>query len=108
MNTAGSDLVIVTTSAGDIDWLTGFARSLVAERVIACANIIPAIRSVYRWEGQVAEDQEALAILHTTAAALELLQQRIAAEHPYAVPQVVILRAEAAANYLAWLGANVR
>lgn len=98
-----SELAVVTTTAADIDWLTRFVRALVAEEVIACANIVPAIRAVYRWEGEVAEDVEALAVLHTTTTALDRLRERIATEHPYAVPQVVVLRADAAAGYLNWV-----
>jgi periplasmic divalent cation tolerance protein len=66
-------------------------RTLVEERLAACANVVPGIVSVYRWEGTVQRDSEALVILKTTAAGVEALRDRIVRLHPYDVPEVLAL-----------------
>ena len=66
-------------------------RALVEERLAACANVVPGIVSVYRWEGTVQRDSEALVILKTTAAGVEALRDRIVRLHPYDVPEVLAL-----------------
>lgn len=83
------DLVDVTISADDPEWLAGFVRTLVERRLAACGNIIPAIRSVYEWEGEVRDDQQALVILHTTADKVQAIIDLADAEHPDDVPQVL-------------------
>ncbi|MEU2014344.1 divalent cation tolerance protein CutA, partial [Nocardia sp. NPDC019302] len=62
---ADHDLVDVSISADDADWLAGFTRSLVEDKLAACGNLIPGVRSVYRWEGAIHDDQQTLVILHT-------------------------------------------
>ena len=78
--------------------------TLVGERLAACVNIVPAIRSVYRWEGQVQDDIEALLVIKTRAACYERLEQTIAAAHPYELPEIIAVPVERGfAPYLAWI-----
>jgi len=70
---------------------SGLARAVVEERLAACVNIIPSITSVYRWEGEVHEDGEALLVIKTTAGGLDALQERLTALHSYDVPEVLAL-----------------
>ncbi|MFF0488507.1 divalent-cation tolerance protein CutA [Nocardia sp. NPDC004068] len=82
-------LVDVTISGPSIDVLARLTRKIVDERLAACGNIIPSIRSIYRWDGEVQDDAEALVILHTR---LDLVPAIIAladAEHPDDTPQVI-------------------
>jgi periplasmic divalent cation tolerance protein len=85
------------------------ARVLVEERLAACGNVVPGLRSIYRWEGKVQDDAEALLVLKTTRERFEALRDRVLALHPYQVPEVVALPIEAgSAPYLAWIAAETR
>ena len=100
-------VVVLTTmpdevSAGD------FAQRLVEQRVIACANIVPRITSVYRWDGRVKRDQEALVIMKTTKARVPVLKDLMDDLHPYEVPEMMVLSDSGAHRaYLGWVAEEV-
>jgi len=76
----------------------------VQERLAACANLVPAIHSIYWWEGRVQEDGEALLLVKTTRDRFEALRDRVLALHPYQVPEVLALPVAAgSASYLEWI-----
>ena len=81
----------VVVTADDADWLAGFTRTLVEERLAACGHQIAAIRSVYRWEGAVHDELEARVALHTRRSLVAALTARVVALHPYDVPCVIAL-----------------
>src|SRR5262245_23542546 len=84
------------------------ARALVEERLAACVNVIGGVRSIYSWKGSVCDDAEVMGVVKTTAARFEALRARVAALHPYEVPEVIALPVEAGhAPYLDWLRASV-
>jgi len=64
---------------------------LVVEGIIACANIFPPMKSIYRWNNQLVKESECAAILKTSAFKTEALKERIRAIHPYALPALVFL-----------------
>jgi periplasmic divalent cation tolerance protein len=103
------DVVEVVVTAADAEWLAGFTRRLVEERLAACGHQIAAIRSVYRWEGAVHDDPEARVALHTRASLVPEIVARADAEHPYDVPCVLALPV-AGGNpaYLAWVVAETK
>jgi periplasmic divalent cation tolerance protein len=78
-------------TAADADWLAGFTRTLVEERLAACGHQIAAIRSVYRWEGAVHDEPEARVALHTRRSLVEAITTRADELHPYDVPCVIAL-----------------
>lgn len=79
-------------------------RVLVEERLAACVNVVPGLRSVYRWKGAVETADEALLLIKTTAGAFEALAARVRALHPYTLPEVIALPLAAGlAAYLAWI-----
>ncbi len=83
------------------------ARVLVDEELAACVNLVPAVRSIYRWQGTVSDDTETLAIIKTTRARYDALAARLIALHPYEVPELIALSLSAGhAPYLAWLAAS--
>ena len=85
------------------------ARHVVAEGLAACGNIVPAIRSIYRWEGQVQDDGESLLILKSSAEQYEALEKMIADQHPYDVPEVLALPIERGLpGYLQWMAEGLR
>ena len=95
-------LVLVT--APDMESAKRIARSFVEERLAACANVLPGLTSVYRWEGDVVEDAEVLIIFKTRAGLLGRFEERLGEIHPYDVPECVALAPDRVqATYLAWL-----
>lgn len=99
-----TDALVVLVTAPSADQAASLARALVGERLAACGNVVPAIRSIYWWEGKVQDEPEALLVLKTTRARFDALRERVLALHPYQVPEVIALPVEAgSAAYLAWL-----
>ena len=100
----GADPRLVLSTAPDRASAERIARSLVESRLAACVNLVPGIRSVYRWEGEVEEADEVLLVAKTTAARLEELERALVGLHPYDVPECVALDpSRVEASYLAWL-----
>jgi len=101
---AADALVVVSTtvaSAGDADRL---ATLLVEERLAACVQVTGPLRSTYRWRAVVEQTDEWALAIKTTAAALPALEARLAAEHPYELPEIVAVEVRhASAGYAAWV-----
>ncbi len=100
----GTDFVIVlTTFPADHD-VEAVARTLVEERLAACVNVWPAMRSIYAWKGAVERADERQVVIKTTRARVAELEARIRTLHPYDVPEFVVLPIDAgSAGYLSWL-----
>lgn len=99
-------LVLTTTS--DAEEAARIARILVEERLIACATLLPAAQSVYRWEGKVESASETLMLLKTGPDQLEALETRLHALHSYETPEFLVVRVDAGSRgYLNWLDANL-
>ena len=99
-----TDALVVLVTTPSPERAAEIARAVVEERLAACGNVVPGLRSIYRWEGKVHDDAEALLVLKTTRARFEALRDRVFALHPYEVPEVIALPVEAgSARYLAWL-----
>lgn len=82
----------------------GVADALVAERLVACVNVLPAARSVYRWDGRVVREAEVVAWAKTTRGRLDALTAAVEARHPYDVPCVVAYpTVGGSAAYLDWV-----
>ena len=99
-----TEAVVVLVTAPTAEGAAEIARAVVEEKLAACGNVIPAIRSIYRWEGKVQDDAEALLVLKTERKRFRELCDRIVALHPYDVPEVLALPVEAGSDrYLDWL-----
>jgi periplasmic divalent cation tolerance protein len=99
-----TEICEVVITAADPDWLAGFTRRLVADRLAACGQQIAAIRSIYRWDGAVQDEPEARVALHTRTALVDRIVERANAEHPYDVPCVIALPVVAAnPAYVEWV-----
>ena len=102
------DCWLALTTAGDRAAAEQLAEALVAERLAACVNIVSPIASVYRWQGAVEREEEALLLMKTTEANLEPLRERLLALHPYDTPEFLAFKAAAGApDYLRWLTDSV-
>jgi periplasmic divalent cation tolerance protein len=85
------------------------ATALVAQNLAACVNRIGGIKSWYRWDGQLRQDEEVLLLIKTTAARLAEVEQAIVTLHPYDVPEIIALPVVAgSAPYLQWLERSVQ
>ena len=85
------------------------ALALVGRRLAACANLVPGVRSIYRWKGRVEEANETLLVLKTTAARLPDLYAALPGLHPYEVPEGIALPVgEALGSYAAWVEEETR
>lgn len=97
-------VAVVLVTAPDAERAAAMARTLVEEGLIACANLIPQVRSIYRWEGKVCDEQEVLMVLKAPVAQCAKLQERILSIHPYDVPEVLQLEVAAGSpDYLKWV-----
>lgn len=100
----GSEVVVVLMSAPDAGTARRIVGALLDERLVACGNIVPGATSLYRWEGQVRQDEEAVAILKTLRRLVPRVLERAAALHPYDVPELLVQRvADGAGEYLDWV-----
>lgn len=104
MQPDGGGAVFVYMTAGSREEAEGLGRALVEERLAACVNILPGMRSVYRWQGAVETGEEAVLIAKTRADRFEALAARVRALHSYAMPCIVELPlGRGDAPYLDWL-----
>jgi periplasmic divalent cation tolerance protein len=102
---AGVDSLVVLVTAPSVEKAAELGRALVSERLAACANVVPGIRSIYWWDGKVQDEGEALILLKTTRGRFEALRDRVLVLHPYQVPEVIALPVEAGSEkYLEWIG----
>lgn len=100
-------VLVLTTVGADFD-ARALARDLVEARVAACVNILPAVQSVYRWEGRVTEDAEQLLVIKTTDERVDALREELFRRHPYTVPEFVVVPVAAISEaYGAWLEDSV-
>jgi len=99
-----SEARIVLMTAPDAEVGAGLGRVLVEERLAACVNLLPGVRSIYRWEGRIEEEGEVLLVAKTTRDRCEALAARVEALHPYELPEVVVLPVAGGSHrYLAWI-----
>lgn len=87
----GTGICEVVITAADAGWLADFTRRLVTDRLAACGQQVAAIRSIYRWDGEIQDDPEARVALHTRIDLVDRIIERANAEHPYDVPCVLAL-----------------
>ncbi|NLG63418.1 MAG: divalent-cation tolerance protein CutA, partial [Candidatus Cloacimonetes bacterium] len=91
-------------TAPDMTTAERLGERLVEERLAACANIVPGIVSIYRWDDRVQRDEEVLIVLKTEQERVEALRERVVTLHPYDVPEVVVLPITGGhVPYLEWL-----
>jgi periplasmic divalent cation tolerance protein len=99
-----TETVVCFVTAPEGEPATKIARTLVEERLAACVNVVPGLRSIYAWEGEICDDAEVLLVVKTRRALLERLDARLHEIHPYDTPELLALPVEyGAKKYLAWV-----
>jgi periplasmic divalent cation tolerance protein len=97
-------VVVVFSTFPNPDKAAEVAKILVEERLAACVNIVPQVRSIYRWKGETCDDSEVLCVVKTTQERFDALARRLVGLHPYELPEVIALLAgDGHAPYLAWV-----
>jgi len=100
----GDKRAVFITAANE-DQAAAIAKALVEEGLAACVNIVPAIRSIYKWKGEVCDDRETLLIAKTSAARFPALAERVKALHSYEVPEIIAIPiTDGSKGYMDWLG----
>lgn len=107
--TESDSVVVVLSTVPDDERGAALARTLVEEELAACVNLVPGVRSIYRWDGAVTDDREQLAVVKTRRDRVDALVARLVALHPYEVPEAVVVPVEGGhPPYLAWVLGAVR
>jgi periplasmic divalent cation tolerance protein len=98
------EIAIVFVTCPDGESAARLARTLVEERLAACGNLVPGLRSIYAWQGAIQDEAEVLLVLKTRRERAEDLCARVAALHPYQVPEAIVLPVtHGLPAYLAWV-----
>lgn len=101
-----TEMLLVFTSFEREEDAARVVRTLVEERLIACANLLPGARSLYRWKGAIEDAREVVALMKTRKQDWSALVSRLHELHPYETPECVAVRVAAGApKYMAWLEA---
>ena len=99
-------VVVLTTVANPIE-AEMLIKNLLDRRLIACGTMLPGARSLYRWEGGIADESETVVLLKTRSAMIHALEQSFADFHPYKVPELLALTASAGLEkYVAWINSE--
>ena len=100
---------IVFTTTATPEEASRLGHTLVEERLAACATLIPAVQSIYRWRGKVESSNETLLLIKTGLDQLPALEARLHELHSYETPEFVVLGVEAVSQpYLDWLQTSLR
>lgn len=101
--------VAVLSTAPSAEKAAEIGRTLVDEGLAACVNVVPGVRSIYRWKGEICDDAEALCVIKTRRDRLEALRARLVELHPYEVPEILAFDVTFGhLPYLAWIDRSLR
>ena len=101
------EILLALSTFPDAENAHSIAEQLVTDRLVACANILPAVQSIYRWEGKVEKAAETMVLFKTTESRLPALQAKLKTLHPYDVPEIVAVRvSDGLPEYLQWVSEN--
>ena len=106
---AENELIVVLCTVPDEAAAEALAKGLIEERLAACVNAIPGLKSYYRWQGKLEVDTEIQLLIKTRQGRFDELAAWIEAHHPYEVPEIVAVAAERVSEgYLGWVAEQTR
>ncbi len=109
MPESASQARLVLTTCASPGEASRLARTLVEDRLAACATLIPGVQSIYHWQGQIESSTETLLLLKTGPDQLAALEARLHELHSYQTPEFLVLAVESGSqSYLDWLQASLR
>jgi periplasmic divalent cation tolerance protein len=104
-----NDVILVLSTASSEKEAMMIAQALVEHELAACVNVVPAIRSIYRWKGKIWNEVENMLFIKTTSPQLEELKKMIKELHSYELPEVLALKIDdGEKNVLNWIGSSVK
>ena len=104
-----TDKIVVLSTCSNQEEGEKLARLLVERRLAACVTLVPRVRSFYRWKGAVEAAEECLLVVKSSRELFAKLSLALGTAHSYELPEALALPVcEGAANYLRWLGENLR
>ena len=104
---AHTDAIVVFTTVASEDEAVRLVRTLLERRLIACGTLLPGARSLYRWEGKVADEREIVLMLKTRSARLDSLQTAFGELDPYKVPELLAVPVSSGiGKYLEWINSE--
>lgn len=99
-----NDILLVLTNVPDEATGEAIARSLVEGRLVACVNLLPAVQSIYQWQGAVEQARETILLIKTTPQRYGEVEAAIKERHPYEVPEIIAVPVTAGLPaYLNWV-----
>ena len=99
-----TDNIVILSTCGSPEEAERIARALLADRLAACVNVLPGVRSFYRWKGQVEDSAECLLVIKSSRPLFGALRAAIERTHSYEVPEIVAVPiVDGAPNYLNWI-----
>lgn len=99
-----AQVLLVCSNVPDLECAKKLARHLLEQHLVACVNILPAVHSMYRWQGVLEEASEVVLQIKTTQARYAEVEAAIKAIHPYEVPEIIAFPVtEGASAYLGWV-----
>jgi len=102
-----TDAIVVLTTVASDEEAVKLVRELLERRLVACGTLFPGARSLYRWQGKVADEQEVVILLKTRSARLDSLRTAFGELHPYKVPELLAIPVEGGLEkYLEWINAE--
>jgi periplasmic divalent cation tolerance protein len=103
------NFLVVFCTVPNIKIAKKISKTLVEEKLAACSNILPGLKSIYNWQNEIQSDNEYLLIIKTTEEMFEKLEIRIKNIHPYEVPEIIALPIiKGNSEYLNWIKNNVK
>lgn len=106
---SSTSLRIVLVTVPDLAIARSLAGNLLGKRLIACANFVPGLESIYFWQGRIESSAEVQMVLKTTRALLPEVESAIRQDHPYDTPEILALTpSEGSVRYMDWLRASVK
>ena len=103
-----TDIIVILSTCATREEAEKLARVLIEERLAACVNVIPGVRSYYRWKGAIESADECLLVIKSSRELFGSIAAILEGEHSYEVPELLALPVvEGATNYLNWLLANL-
>ena len=104
-----TDKIVILTTCGSVEEAERIARALVDGRWAACVNVLPGVRSFYRWKGAIEDSTEVLLLIKSSRSLFAALRSELERWHSYELPEVIALPVvEGSGGYLAWLEKELR
>ncbi len=107
-NGTPEDILTLLTTFADAETARQIGTQIVESQLAACVNVLPVVESIFRWQGEVELDAEAIVLIKTTRARLAELESWLQTHHPYEVPEILVLTPESgSARYFQWVRESV-